>query len=115
MLKFCPKSQYASFYGVSKSPITKGLIKAQEVNAKFFELTNKEMQKGYVTVKDLKTALLKFLPQNYKLKIKALCFNISKFLFFCRNLKAEIMGLYQNPNAAAFFIGLNSKIFQSED
>ena len=72
MLKICPKSQYASFYGVSKSPITKGLIKAQEVNAKFFELTNKEMQKGYVTVKDLKTALLKFLPQNYKLKIKAL-------------------------------------------
>ena len=55
-----------------KSPITKGLIKAQNLNAEFFSITNKKMQKGYVTVKDLKTALLKFLPQNYKLKIKAL-------------------------------------------
>ena len=72
MVKVFPNTPLIINNVLQKSPITKGLIKAQNLNAEFFSITNKKMQKGYVTVKDLKTALLKFLPQNYKLKIKAL-------------------------------------------
>lgn len=72
MVKVSPNTSQIINNVLQKSPITKGLIKAQNLNAEFFSITNKKMQKGYVTVKDLKTALLKILPQNYKLKIKAL-------------------------------------------
>lgn len=52
-----------------KSPITKGLIKAQNLNAEFFSITNKKMQKGYITIRELKATLSKFLPSDMKLKI----------------------------------------------
>ena len=35
----------------------------------------------------------------------------AKFVYLCKNLKAEIMGLYLNPNADAFQMGLNTEIY----
>ena len=60
MVKVFPNTPLIINNVLQKSPITKGQIKAQNLNAKFFSITNKKMQKGYVTVKDLKTALIKF-------------------------------------------------------
>ena len=35
----------------------------------------------------------------------------AEFVYLCKNLKAEIMGLYLNPNADAFQMGLNTEIY----
>ncbi len=55
---------------VLRGPITKGLVKAQELNAEFYQLANEKMQKGFMTVEELKTILLKFIPQDFKLRIQ---------------------------------------------
>ena len=62
-----------------KSPITKGLIKAQSLNAEFFSITNKKIKKGYVTIRELKATLSKFLPSDIKSKSP---YVYSKFAWF---------------------------------
>lgn len=69
MVKVFPNTPLIINNVLQKSPITKGLIKAQNLNAEFFSITNKKMQKGYVTIRELKATLSKFLPSDIKLKI----------------------------------------------
>ena len=72
-----------------RGPVTSGLVKAQELNAEFYQLANEKMKKGFMTTEELKTILLKFIPHDLKLRLQPFSKNYLEedgFYFRTKNL-----------------------------
>jgi len=71
MIKTIPnKSQIVRNIVGPKGPVTSGLVKAQVLNAEFYQLANEKIKKGFMTIEELKSILTKYLPHDFHLRFQ---------------------------------------------
>ncbi len=66
------KSQIVRNIVGPKGPVTAGLVKAQELNAKLFPLIDEKMKKGFIYQEEFENIVSKFVPKNVKVEFHSL-------------------------------------------
>ena len=103
MIKTIPnKSQIVRNVVGPKGPVTSGLVKAQELNAEFYQLVNKTMEKGYMNLGELRVILLKhFIPKKLKLYVQPVNILTSGSLGYFHRFKDKLyLGVKANKDGA---------------
>ena len=103
MIKTIPnKSQIVRNIVGPKGPVTSGLVKAQELNAEFYQLVNKTMEKGYMNLGELRVILLRhFIPKKLKLNVQPVNILTSGSLGYFHRFKDKLyLGVKANKDGA---------------
>ncbi len=99
-----------------KGPVTSGLVKAQELNAEFYQLANEKMKKGFMTIEEMKYVLSKnFIQKNFKLDVRPVNMWTSQTLGYFHRFKNNLyLGVKASKDGATSHHKYKIKKYDSE-